>query len=73
MVKRKMNEAVTLKQAVLKLKKVQIRGLEPIWPFAEGLISSISGSRSTFTLGQFGGHAGRTLISGDVLHMGEAD
>ena len=28
------------------------------------------GSRSTFTLGQFGGHAGRTLRTGDVLHIG---
>ncbi|MEC5400320.1 urea carboxylase [Uliginosibacterium sp. H1] len=28
------------------------------------------GSRSTFTLGQFGGHAGRTLRLGDVLHLG---
>ena len=26
-------------------------------------------SRSTFTLGQFGGHAGRALRSGDVLHF----
>ena len=28
------------------------------------------GSRATFTLGQFGGHAGRTLRASDVLHMG---
>ena len=27
------------------------------------------GSKSTFTLGQFGGHAGRALITGDVLHI----
>ena len=27
------------------------------------------GSRATFTLGQFGGHAGRTLRSGDVLRI----
>jgi len=27
------------------------------------------GSRSTFTLGQFGGHVGRTLNTGDVLHL----
>src|SRR5690606_31143552 len=26
------------------------------------------GSRSTFTLGKFGGHGGRALRSGDVLH-----
>ncbi|RXZ30998.1 urea carboxylase [Oxalobacteraceae bacterium CAVE-383] len=28
------------------------------------------GSRATFTLGQFGGHAGRTLRVGDMLHVG---
>jgi urea carboxylase len=27
------------------------------------------GSRSTFTLGNFGGHAGRVLKTGDVLHL----
>lgn len=27
------------------------------------------GSKSTFTLGQFGGHGGRTLRTGDVLHL----
>ncbi|SOD41105.1 urea carboxylase [Nitrosovibrio sp. Nv4] len=30
------------------------------------------GSKSTFTLGQFGGHAGRTLVTGDVLHIVDA-
>lgn len=29
------------------------------------------GSRSTFVLGQFGGHAGRTLRSGDMLLLGK--
>ena len=29
------------------------------------------GSGSTFTLGQFGGHGGRVLRAGDVLHAGE--
>jgi urea carboxylase len=28
------------------------------------------GSRSTFTLGKFGGHGGRALAAGDVLHVG---
>jgi urea carboxylase len=27
------------------------------------------GSKSTFTLGRFGGHAGRTLLTGDILHL----
>ncbi len=30
------------------------------------------GSRATFTLGLFGGHGGRALVPGDVLHMGSA-
>ncbi|QKT05003.1 urea carboxylase [Ectothiorhodospiraceae bacterium 2226] len=29
------------------------------------------GSRATFSLGQFGGHGGRTLRPGDVLHISE--
>jgi urea carboxylase len=31
------------------------------------------GSRATFTLGKFGGHGGRALASGDVLHVGGWD
>ncbi len=30
------------------------------------------GSRSTFVLGGFGGHAGRSLRAGDILHIGQA-
>jgi urea carboxylase len=30
------------------------------------------GSRATFTLGRFGGHGGRALLAGDVLHLGDA-
>jgi len=30
------------------------------------------GSRATFTLGKFGGHGGRALVPGDVLHFGES-
>ncbi len=30
-------------------------------------------SRATFTLGKFGGHGGRALLPGDVLHVAEAD
>jgi len=29
------------------------------------------GSKSTFTLGKFGGHGGRALLTGDVLHLGQ--
>jgi urea carboxylase len=31
------------------------------------------GSASTFTLGQFGGHAARALVAGDVLHLGAGE
>jgi urea carboxylase len=31
------------------------------------------GSRSTFTLGKFGGHGGRALMAGDVLHLGSTE
>jgi len=31
------------------------------------------GSRATFTLGKFGGHGGRTLAPGDILHVGLVD
>jgi urea carboxylase len=34
-------------------------------------VSEYLGSRSTFILGKFGGHAGRVLRAGDVLHIGE--
>jgi urea carboxylase len=30
------------------------------------------GSRATFTLGKFGGHGGRALMLGDVLHLAES-
>ncbi|MEQ5788581.1 urea carboxylase [Erythrobacter sp. NFXS35] len=41
--------------------------------FAGGLdIPAYLGSASTFTLGQFGGHAARPLVAGDVLHLGQA-
>jgi urea carboxylase len=29
------------------------------------------GSRATFTLGKFGGHGGRALLTGDMLHIGD--
>jgi urea carboxylase len=31
------------------------------------------GSRATFTLGKFGGHGGRAVLPGDVLHVAVAD
>jgi urea carboxylase len=35
-------------------------------------VPSYMGSRATFTLGKFGGHGGRALLAGDVLHVGAA-
>ena len=41
--------------------------------FAGGLdVVPYLGSAATFTLGQFGGHAARGLVAGDVLHLGDA-
>lgn len=42
--------------------------------FAGGLdIAPYLESRSTFELGQFGGHAARRLLAGDTLHLGMAE
>lgn len=35
-------------------------------------VPSYLGSATTFTLGRFGGHGGRALRAGDVLHVGDA-
>ncbi|MGC4251437.1 MAG: urea carboxylase [Sphingobium sp.] len=47
-------------------------GLRGYILFAGGLdIAPYLGSRSTFELGQFGGHAARRLLAGDTLHLAE--
>jgi urea carboxylase len=54
----------------LKLGRVSGPGLRTYLLFQGGLdIPLYLRSRSTFTLGQFGGHGGRSLIAGDVLHL----
>lgn len=35
-------------------------------------IPAYLGSRSTFDLGEFGGHAARRVVAGDTLHLGDA-
>ena len=56
--------------SILKLGPVQGAGLRTYLAVAGGLdVPDYLGSKSTFTLGRFGGHAGRTLRSGDVLHL----
>ncbi|MFB7341630.1 urea carboxylase [Streptomyces hydrogenans] len=49
------------------------RGLRTYVLFAGGLdVPGFLGSAATFTLGRFGGHGGRALRAGDVLHGGRA-
>ncbi|MFF1567908.1 urea carboxylase [Streptomyces sp. NPDC058293] len=48
------------------------QGLRTYVLFAGGLdVPELLGSAATFTLGRFGGHGGRALRAGDVLHGGE--
>jgi urea carboxylase len=55
----------------LTLGRVRGAGLRGYILFAGGLdIPAYLGSFSTFALGQFGGHAARALVAGDVLHLG---
>jgi len=55
---------------LLKIGKLQSAGARAYLLVKHGIqCASYLGSRSTFTLGQFGGHAGRALHAGDVLHL----
>ncbi|OIR12355.1 acetyl-/propionyl-coenzyme A carboxylase alpha chain [mine drainage metagenome] len=55
---------------VLKLGKVTGDGCRAYLAVQGGFdVPDYMGSKSTFTLGQFGGHGGRTLRVGDVLHI----
>lgn len=57
--------------AVLDIGAPQEHGLRTYVLFARGLdVPAFLGSASTFTLGRFGGHGGRALRTGDVLHGG---
>jgi urea carboxylase len=54
----------------LKLGRVRGAGMRAYLLFAGGIdVPVYLGSRATFTLGRFGGHAGRTLAAGDVLRL----
>lgn len=66
-----MNKAIEVKAgSVLKLKKVSSAGFRTYLGVRGGLdVPEYLGSRATFELGKFGGHAGRALVSGDVLHI----
>ncbi len=55
----------------LKLGHIGGPGLRAYVLIAGGIeVPAYLGSCSTFTLGRFGGHAGRNLAAGDVLHLG---
>lgn len=57
--------------AVLEIGTPAEHGLRTYVLFAGGLdVPAFLGSASTFTLGRFGGHGGRALRTGDVLHGG---
>ncbi|KGD66214.1 urea carboxylase [Alcanivorax nanhaiticus] len=64
-------EAITVRPGqTLKLGKVCGEGARAYLAIAGGIqCTPYLGSRSTFTLGQFGGHGGRALRTGDVLHF----
>ncbi|MFM0075236.1 urea carboxylase [Paraburkholderia sediminicola] len=56
--------------SVLKLGGVTGAGMRACLALKGGLqVPDYLGSKATFTLGQFGGHAGRALRKGDVLHL----
>jgi urea carboxylase len=56
--------------SVLKLGSVQGPGLRSYLAVRGGFaVPDYLGSKSTFTLGRFGGHGGRTLRAGDVLPL----
>jgi urea carboxylase len=56
--------------SVLKLKGIEGKGYRTYLAVQHGFdVPEYLGSRSTFDLGKFGGHAGRMLRSGDVLKL----
>lgn len=59
---------------VLKVGKTQSAGARAYLCIKNGInCPEYLSSKSTFTLGQFGGHAGRALRVGDVLHFSSSD
>jgi urea carboxylase len=59
--------------SVLRIGAVRGAGCRAYLAVSGGIdVPEYMGSRSTFTLGKFGGHAGRALVAGDMLHVGPA-
>ncbi len=60
------------KGQTLRLSKIEGAGARAYLAVRGGLsVPEYLGSRTTFTLGGFGGHGGRVLRRGDILHFGE--
>ncbi|MDP3585290.1 MAG: urea carboxylase [Thiobacillus sp.] len=60
--------------SILKLGAIKDTGCRAYLAVRGGFdVPDYLGSKSTFTLGQFGGHAGRTLRVGDVLHVSASE
>ncbi len=58
----------------LKIGRVTGGGMRGYIAVAGGLdVPLFLGSRSAFTLGEFGGHAGRAVMTGDTLHLARTD
>jgi urea carboxylase len=56
--------------SVLRLQKIKGAGCRTYLAVQGGFdVPDYLGSKATFSLGKFGGHAGRTLRHGDVLHV----
>ena len=59
--------------SVLRLRAVHGNGCRTYLAVQDGFkVPDYLGSKATFTLGQFGGHCGRTLRTGDVLKLAPA-
>jgi urea carboxylase len=59
---------------ILKVGRVTGAGMRGYIMLAGGLdVPLYLGSRSAFTLGEFGGHAGRAVMTGDTLHITTTD
>jgi urea carboxylase len=64
------NPVAILAGQILRLPRVRGPGMRTYVLFRGGLeVPTYLRSRATFTLGRFGGHAGRNLAAGDVLHV----
>ncbi|HMN46949.1 MAG TPA: urea carboxylase [Povalibacter sp.] len=60
--------------SVLKMRSIRGAGQRTYLAIAGGIdVPAYMGSRATFTLGQFGGHAGRALRAGDTLRIASAE